>query len=131
METNRSHQNHRFVCSFDDLDIGDVVDTPPVVQVARARTGDPDTSHEAAASVRDLTGSQDAVLSVLEWHGPIADNDLVRRYQLATETDNTLRPLSESGIRSRRAELVRLGRVVHVGYTTLDSGRRARVWGVA
>jgi hypothetical protein len=114
---------------------------------ARARRTDPTTSHEAAASVTDLTAKQAAVLDVLGAIGPATDEALVREYErrrrfaidLAPSWGRGYRPPPEdilpeqsaSGIRTRRSELVDAGRVRavdHEGRTA--SGRRSTRWAV-
>jgi len=95
-----------------------------------ARKSDPITSHEAANSVDEFkaTETQTAILNLLK-HS-MTDQDLVFAYQVAVIRDEAPRA-SESGIRSRRAELVDRKLVVPVGYKKLESGRRAIVWEAA
>lgn len=98
---------------------------------ARARRSDPETSHQAAASVTDIRGSQKAVLRVLGKR-PTAgytDEELISVYR---EIDS-LPWQSESGIRSRRAELVALGLAEDSGERRpmMETGRMARVWRIA
>lgn len=95
---------------------------------ARARTGDPATSHEAAASITpmELTESRRAILNALRTYGALPDHVLVERYQAATWDDWPQQ--SPSGIRSRRAELVEMGLVEAQGESTTPSGRRCIVW---
>lgn len=93
---------------------------------ARARTTDPETSHQAAASVRDLRATQREVLDLIRRFGPLTDERLVSLAAI----DHVRQ--SPSGLRSRRSELVALGLVEWTGeYEPLDSGRNARVWGAA
>lgn len=107
--------------------VGTLFDKPPV---ARARRSDPQESHDAAKSVTDLTEKQDCVLACLtEADRPLSDVELAglyshnRRYHDWPEQ-------SESGLRTRRAELVRKGLVEKTGKTRLESGRMAAVWSV-
>lgn len=95
-----------------------------------ARRSDPITSHEAAASVDEFkaTQTQKAILAILRV--PMTDQDLVFTYGVASVNGRAPRA-SESGIRSRRAELADRGLVVPVGYQTLPSGRKAIVWETA
>jgi hypothetical protein len=91
---------------------------------ALARTTDPDTSHEAAASVTNSAKVQAAILDLLS-HRPFTDDELSRllAYRMT---------VSPSGLRTRRAELVRLGKVVDSGERVrLRSGRRAIVWALS
>lgn len=72
-----------------------------------------------------MTNSQQDVLEVIHKHGPMSDQALVPLAQHMGAVHQ-----SSSGIRTRRAELVRLGRVRQVGTMTLPSGRDAAVWAV-
>lgn len=86
----------------------------------RARRTDPETSHAAARSVRNVTAKQVAVLRRLA-DEPSTDEDLVDRVDGQTP----------SGIRTRRSELVRAGLVVDSGVRAeLRSGRLGIVWTV-
>lgn len=90
----------------------------------RARVTDPATSHAAAASVTNVTDTQHRILAAYRQHGPMTDEELCQR--LAAETG---RPVSVSGIRTRRAELVEMGKVhdTDTGKPT-TTGRMAIVW---
>lgn len=90
-----------------------------------ARHTDPQTSHDAAASVTNLTATKQAILKALVRPG--TDVDLVQRYKNLHGAPAA----SESGIRSRRAELALAGLVKPVGTARLASGRNAIVWAVA
>lgn len=102
---------------------------------AFARRSDPPTSHEAAASLPAdrLRLSQNAVLRVLRGRGPMCDTDLLAAYaNVAREGSTRFPPQSESGIRTRRKELVAKGLVKDTGDTVvLESGRKSVVWAVA
>jgi hypothetical protein len=92
-----------------------------------ARVTDPATSHEAAESVQNISKTQQAILDIL-WR-PMTDELLTQLYQ--TQMEHGLVPLaSQSGIRSRRAELVDLGLVEAKGSDFTLFGRRAIVWGL-
>lgn len=92
----------------------------------KARRTDPLTSHEAAESVKDITKTQQFILKALR--KPLTDVALVSVYRSYKHAPQA----SESGIRSRRAELVQAGRVVDTGdRVKLASGRKAIVWQVA
>lgn len=95
----------------------------------RARVTDPSTSHSAAASVLNVTETQYAILLLLD-ETALTDAELVEAYHQAWFRDPELFPrASDSGIRSRRAELVALGLVRDTGQRRLTpSGRRAIVW---
>lgn len=99
-------------------------DEPPT---AHARRTDPQTSHDAARSVRDLTAKQAMILAVLDSAGPCDFDDLIENYR-----DRGLPAQSPSGIRTRVSELVARGLVEDSGdRSVLPSGRRAIVWRVA
>jgi hypothetical protein len=88
-----------------------------------ARTTDPETSHEAARSVSNITPLKHEILQRLMT--PMTDTDL---YQLLTISSRLI--VTESGVRSRRAELVQAGLVVDTGQRVkLATGRNAIVWG--
>jgi len=90
-----------------------------------ARNTDPFTSHLAAESERDVTATQSYILRCLK--RPRPDHELV----LAYRAYKTAPYASESGIRSRRSELVELGMVCDSGKrTNTASGRTAIVWEV-
>ena len=94
----------------------------------RTRTGDPETSLEAARSVTDLTGEQSAVRQVLKVLGPMTDTTLNDHYN-NPEAFPLLPRQSDSGLRARRSELVTRGLVRDTGRKVkLPSGRRAIVW---
>lgn len=114
-----------------------LADTPPAAGVSsfvapepRARPTDPATSHAAAKSLRaqELRRNLEAVLSLIEKHGPMDDVELVDRYVEAVAAE-TLHVQSPSGIRTRRHELVEAGRLRDSGRKTrLETGRYAIVW---
>jgi hypothetical protein len=89
----------------------------------RARDTDPQTSHDAADSVTRLTETQAYVLQVLK--RPRTDPQLIEAYRKLKRA-----PLaSESGIRSRRAELVDKGLVQDTGQRGVTPfGRKSIVW---
>lgn len=91
-----------------------------------ARRTDPHTSHEAADSVIEVTETQEAIYKLLK--KPMTDQNLVTEYGKLVLSRKA--PMaSESGIRSRRAELVELGVVKRVGESKTWSGRKCIVWG--
>lgn len=92
---------------------------------ARARRSDPETSHEAAASVVNMTEKRQAVLDCLRAIGQGHDQAILDAYR-----SMSLPEQSDSGIRSRRAELVRMGHVVDRG-VLLINGQQHTVWGLA
>lgn len=95
---------------------------PPESPTPRARLTDPATSHAAARSVGDLRESQAAVLLCFLQHGPMHDEKLEVRYSQRPQQ-------SESGLRTRRRELVDLELLQDAGETTLTvHGRRTTIW---
>jgi hypothetical protein len=99
---------------------------------AFARRNDPETSHEAAASIDadTLRDSQRAVLRVLTESGPLTDEEIVGYYCSWLNVTRLPRQ-SDSGIRTRRKELERLGKVQPDGTKKTASGRNAIVWRAA
>lgn len=96
------------------------------MKTAKARRTDPITSHDAADSVDNITQTQSYVLRCLR--RPRVDVELVSAYR----EYKTAPRASESGIRSRRAELVDRGLVIDTGRRVrLESGRYAIVWGLS
>lgn len=90
------------------------------VMEPRARQSDPETSHQAAKSVRNCVTIREAILTFL-LQGPKTDCDL--------ERDMAWMAVSPSGLRTRRAELVKLGKVCDSGQRrVLLTGRKAIVW---
>jgi DNA integrity scanning protein DisA with diadenylate cyclase activity len=93
----------------------------------QARTTDPQTSHDAAKSVSEVSKTKEAILDLLLQHQ--SDMQLVANY-IKLVTQNKAPRASESGIRSRRAELVKLGFVKDTGKRDLSaSNRQMIVWG--
>lgn len=90
-----------------------------------ARTTDPQTSHDAARSVTNISPLKQVITELLDT--PMTDPELFVRIGYRYSA-----PVTESGVRSRRAELVRDGRVKDTGSRQkLESGRSAIVWGLA
>jgi hypothetical protein len=95
----------------------------------KARNRDPQTSFDAANSIsqKRVTETQRAIYYLL-LAGPANDVDGYGYYKVAM--DQEIAPYaSESGYRSRRAELVELGLVEDTGERVkLRSGRKSIVW---
>jgi hypothetical protein len=88
-----------------------------------ARTLDPSTSHQAAASVSNIGELKRAILDTLQT--AMTDRDLVT--QIMWRYGDAF--ASESGIRSRRAELTADGFIEDTGARVkMPSGRNAIVW---
>ena len=102
-----------------------ILDIEPLTSpIGHARNGDPETSHDAAASLSPDTIrlSQQRVLDYLYRWGPLTDTELVA----ALNGEQ-----SPSGIRTRRRELADLGFVQDSGQrATLKSGRKAILWSI-
>lgn len=98
----------------------------------KARHSDPQTSHEAASKVSNVEQVRIAIYNILDANPEgLTDSQIQRIYDKARPK---LRwPLaSDSGLRSRRAELVEQGRVAHSGkYGVTESGRKTIVWKVS
>jgi hypothetical protein len=97
---------------------------------AYARRADPETSHQAAASVQHTRWSQQCVLYLLRaQREPVTDERIVELYEEARDRFQVFPQQSPSGIRTRRSELVRQGLVEYTGIRVpLASGRNARTW---
>lgn len=94
---------------------------------AFARSTDPETSHEAAASIsaEHIRMSQKAVLGLLQTFGSMTHEQMVTRRYGAHPIQ------SPSGIRTRCRELVRMGLIRDSGARQmLATGRKAIVWEV-
>jgi len=103
------------------------------VSTAHARRTDPDTSHDAAESVGNVTARQVAVLRLFlrDYNAAgMTDMELIEAYEVAARLDPRLFPeQSHSGLRTRRSELVHNGFVVDTGQRRrLPSGRWSIVW---
>ena len=90
---------------------------------AKARKSDPYTSHEAADRVKDITLVQHYVLRALK--KARNDSEMIEAYNNIKGAPKH----SESGLRSRRAELVKQGKVIDTGkFVWMPSGRKSIVW---
>lgn len=96
----------------------------------RARRGDPSTSHDAAAGVEadERTWTHQRVVAILERHGPSTDQEIAHAYEyMARQYDWP--PCSPSGLRTRRSELQRDGKVRDTGERRRTvAGRGSIVW---
>jgi hypothetical protein len=99
--------------------------------MATARLTDPETSHEAASGVTDVTRTQARIVALLKAYGPLTDGELFDRYLARVRIDDW-KFQTEQSIRSRRSELVKQERVRFSGrFGQSPTGRRARVWELA
>lgn len=73
-----------------------------------------------------MTTAQSAVLGVIKDHGPLPDHALVPLVQHVAQAR-----MSSSGIRTRRDELVKMGKVKQADSIKMPSGRSAAVWSVS
>ena len=97
--------------------------------MAFARTTDPQTSHDAAASVGNISKVQHAILQILNGRG-MHDENMIAQYRMWQELGSDLYPqATDQSIRSRRAELVKLGLVKACPMKEkMSTGRLATVW---
>lgn len=94
-----------------------------------ARRNDPSTSHLAADSVRNVTETHRRILDLLAAFGDDHDEGLLSTWELMADREEGWYPISPSGLRSRRAELVKCGLVVDSGVkANTKSGRSTIVW---
>jgi hypothetical protein len=94
-----------------------------------ARRTDPITSHVAAESVKGLRDSQLALYDLFRRKGPMTNERAREEYDEEYLRNLTLPRQSESGLRTRRKELERLGWIEDTGdKVPLASGRMAIVW---
>lgn len=109
---------------------------PGTTRRPRARKTDPATSHAASArAARGLTTKQRAVLSMFHKYGRLHDEALIAFYreirteQLGLGYGEQVPDMSDSSIRTRRAELVTLGRLRDTGHqSTTARGGATTVW---
>jgi len=98
----------------------------------RARNEDPETSHQAAKSVKERTVTElhRWILSTLRWEvsGGMTDEELQVFHSISYSSKPP--PSSNSGLRTRRCELVRMGLVEEVGRSKTKGGRSCIVWGL-
>lgn len=98
----------------------------------RARNTDPDTSHAAAFSVRNVGATHQAILELFKAAGQkgLADMEMIAMYDTYRLAKGW--PLvSESGLRSRRNELVKIGCIEDTGRKTrLATKRMGKIWAI-
>ena len=102
-------------------------DSRDLAPEAHARATDLPTSHAAAKSVRNSEKVRQNILHILTQWGALTDEEIAAHYALGFEPKS-----SPSGIRSRRAELVKRGKIkpsVNLGRTA--SGRECYMWEIA
>jgi hypothetical protein len=102
---------------------------------AHARHTDPETSHLAAASVRPGTVKKlrEDILWYLKKFGASTDQQMFAYLKYVPQGATGLDSISPSSLRTRRSELVRMGKVVahptHRGTTA--AGRACTIWMLA
>jgi hypothetical protein len=97
---------------------------------ANARSTDPGTSHAAARSItaENMKESQRAVLDCFDRYGPMHDERFLAVYSEVRNSHGWPQQ-SESGLRTRRSELVDSRWMRDTGQTvTLPSNRQSTVW---
>lgn len=99
---------------------------PAAPDIAHARRTDPVHSHEAAKSVVNLGRTRDAILHILKAIGPATDQQIADYYE-----QYIYDPVSTSGLRTRRSELVRMGFVIEGGTGKTATGRKCTIWRLA
>jgi len=99
--------------------------------MATARLTDPETSHKAARSITTeaITKTQAAILEILKLQN-LTDEGIREWYDEGVKL-GYWKPTSESGLRSRRAELVERGLVIRAGRGTTRFGRECNIWKLA
>lgn len=98
------------------------------VSYAQARRTDPSTSFEAAESIRNVNDTHTRILELLNTYGPQTDEQLLDLWEIAVA--NVGWPtITDSGLRSRRAELKDAGYVEDSGERgKTETGRACIVW---
>lgn len=77
-------------------------------------------------TLETLTQTQALVLQMLQTHGAMTDEQLCMRM-----AEDQRLPVSVSGVRTRRSELVAAGKIVDTGQRVpTRTGRQAIVWGM-
>ena len=97
-----------------------------MISRAHARNSDPQTSHDAADSVQDLTEVQNRIMQLFDKYHSMSDEELIVAYakQFASYF-----PSSESSLRSRRSELTHKGFLVDSGRKSVTkAGRATTIW---
>jgi hypothetical protein len=96
---------------------------PSIATKAVARRTDPQTSWDAARSVGDLRASQAEVYALFTQ--PLTDEEMIATAALAGVKQ------SESGLRTRRSELVTLGLLQDTGLRGVTANNRQSIkWGL-
>jgi hypothetical protein len=99
--------------------------------MANARHTDPETSHKAARSLKaeNISETQQAILYILR-NVQMSDEQIRVWFEDGVK-HGRWKPASESGLRSRRAELVERGLVKKAGIGETKFGRQTILWAKA
>jgi hypothetical protein len=106
------------------------LDDAAVASKARARNTDPNTSHEAAEGITEsaLRANQIAVLECIRLMGPTHDERMIEFYN-SRRKEQAWPSQGDSGLRTRRRELVDGGFVRDTGRTTKTTGNgTTKIW---
>ena len=94
----------------------------------QARSTDPQTSHDAAEKVKHRSKVQSVIYNILWTGGAMTDPQIAEHYY-GRVADGSAPNHSESGLRTRRKELVDAGVIKATGEKDkLDTGRYANLW---
>lgn len=108
------------------LEVAKAILEPPTY--AQARRTDPSTSFEAAESIRNVNDTHTRILELLTVYGPKTDEQLAERWALEIPARGWP-TITDSGLRSRRAELVDGGYVEDSGERgKTETGRACIIW---
>ena len=104
----------------------------PLSYQARARRTDPETSHQAAASVRKISDTHRRIVVMLQRHPEGMTDEGMYRWWMAYREAQGWPSITPSGLRTRRSELQRRGDIVAAdekGRTA--AGRACTIWTLA
>lgn len=99
-------------------------------EVPTARYSDPSESHKAARSVRSTGPTHRRIMSLFKDKPQMTDSEIKYQWQVREVRDDWP-PISDSGLRTRRRELVTAGLLRDSKRRlTTDGGRTTAVWEV-
>ena len=94
----------------------------------KTRSTDPETSREAPKAIK-MTENREAVLRVFRQFGAMTDEEAQRRYESCIRLGLPYPEQKDSGLRTRRSELVKMGELRDSGRTRrMSTGGKAIVW---
>ena len=118
----------RQIAATGDCDPHEARKMAKLLMDAKTRAADGPTSRKAAASVQNMTRKRSDVMQAFRRFGDLTDEQLRDVYG----TMDGVSQQSESGLRTRRSELVRMELLRDTGQVRrMRSGRQAAVWGLA